>query len=299
LKGLAMLDTHNAVAHSGTFALGHRTVHRMGYGAMQLAGPHVFGPPEDRDGAMAVLREAVALGIDHIDTSDFYGPHHTNRVIRDALAPYPADLTLVTKLGARRDDEGAWLPAMQPKELIDAVRSNCENLGIERIEIANLRLMFGEGDAGPMPGDVRPLLEPLIALKERGRIGALGISNALPEQVEAARSMTEIVCVQNMYNLANRSDDDLIDHLAGERIAYVPFFPLGGFNPLQSDTLKSVAQSLEATPMQVALAWLLQRSPNMLLIPGTSSVEHLRQNVAAANLHLPDEVLAALDAIAG
>ncbi len=294
-----MLDTHNAVAHSGTFALGHRTVHRMGYGAMQLAGPHVFGPPEDRDGAMAVLREAVALGIDHIDTSDFYGPHHTNRVIRDALAPYPADLTLVTKLGARRDDEGAWLPAMQPKELIDAVRSNCENLGIERIEIANLRLMFGEGDAGPMPGDVRPLLEPLIALKERGRIGALGISNALPEQVEAARSMTEIVCVQNMYNLANRSDDDLIDHLAGERIAYVPFFPLGGFNPLQSDTLKSVAQSLEATPMQVALAWLLQRSPNMLLIPGTSSVEHLRQNVAAANLHLPDEVLAALDAIAG
>ena len=294
-----MLDTHNAVAHSGTFALGHRTVHRMGYGAMQLAGPHVFGPPEDRDGAMAVLREAVALGIDHIDTSDFYGPHHTNRVIRDALAPYPADLTLVTKLGARRDDEGAWLPAMQPKELIDAVRSNCENLGIERIEIANLRLMFGEGDAGPMPGDVRPLLEPLIALKERGRIGALGISNALPEQVEAARSMTEIVCVQNMYNLANRSDDDLIDHLAGERIAYVPFFPLGGFNPLQSDTLKSVAQSLEATPMQVALAWLLQRSPNMLLIPGTSSVEHLRQNVAAANLHLPDGALAALDAIAG
>ena len=294
-----MLDTHNAVAHSGTFALGHRTVHRMGYGAMQLAGPHVFGPPEDRDGAMAVLREAVALGIDHIDTSDFYGPHHTNRVIRDALAPYSTDLTLVTKLGARRDDEGAWLPAMQPKELIDAVRSNCENLGIERIEIANLRLMFGEGDAGPMPGDVRPLLEPLIALKERGRIGALGISNALPEQVEAARSMTEIVCVQNMYNLANRSDDDLIDHLAGERIAYVPFFPLGGFNPLQSDTLKSVAQSLEATPMQVALAWLLQRSPNMLLIPGTSSVEHLRQNVAAANLHLPDEVLAALDAIAG
>ena len=294
-----MLDTHNAVANSGTFALGHRTVHRMGYGAMQLAGPHVFGPPEDRDGAMAVLREAVALGIDHIDTSDFYGPHHTNRVIRDALAPYPADLTLVTKLGARRDDEGAWLPAMQPKELIDAVRSNCENLGIERIEIANLRLMFGEGDAGPMPGDVRPLLEPLIALKERGRIGALGISNALPEQVEAARSMTEIVCVQNMYNLANRSDDDLIDHLAGERIAYVPFFPLGGFNPLQSDTLKSVAQSLEATPMQVALAWLLQRSPNMLLIPGTSSVEHLRQNVAAANLHLPDGALAALDAIAG
>ncbi|WP_187335347.1 oxidoreductase [Novosphingopyxis iocasae] len=294
-----MLDTHNAVANSGTFALGHRTVHRMGYGAMQLAGPHVFGPPEDRDGAMAVLREAVALGIDHIDTSDFYGPHHTNRVIRDALAPYSTDLTLVTKLGARRDDEGAWLPAMQPKELIDAVQSNCDNLGIERIEIANLRLMFGEGDAGPTPGDVRPLLEPLIALKERDRIGALGISNALPEQVEAARSMTKIVCVQNMYNLANRRDDDLIDYLAREGIAYVPFFPLGGFNSLQSDTLKSAAKGLQATPMQVALAWLLQRSPNILLIPGTSSVEHLRQNVAAANLHLPDGALAALDAIAG
>ena len=294
-----MLTTDNAIANSGIFELGHRTVHRMGYGAMQLAGPHVFGPPKDREGAIAVLREAIALGIDHIDTSDFYGPHHTNRMIRDALAPYPTDLTLVTKLGARRDDEGAWLPAMEPQELIDAVQSNCDNLGVERIEIANLRLMFGEGDAGPMPGDVRPLLEPLIALKERGRIGALGISNALPEQVETARSMTEIVCVQNMYNLANRSDDDLIDHLAGEGIAYVPFFPLGGFNSLQSDTLGSVAQGLEATPLQVALAWLLQRSPNILLIPGTSSVEHLRQNVAATNLQLPDEASAALDAIAG
>ena len=294
-----MLDTRNAVANSGTFELGHRTVHRMGYGAMQLAGPHVFGPTEDRDGAMAVLREAVALGIDHIDTSDFYGPHHTNRVIRDALAPYPADLTLVTKIGARRDDAGAWLPAMKPQELIDAVQSNCDNLGIERIEIANLRLMFGAGNAGPTPGDVRPLLEPLIALKEQGRVGALGISNALPEQVEAARSMTEIVCVQNMYNLAHRSDDDLIDHLAAEGIAYVPFFPLGGFDRLQSDTLESIAQALEATPMQVALAWLLQRSPNILLIPGTSSVEHLRENVAAANLQLPDEALAALDAMVG
>ena len=209
-----MLTTDNAIANSGIFELGHRTVHRMGYGAMQLAGPHVFGPPKDRQGAIAVLREAIALGIDHIDTSDFYGPHHTNRIIHDALAPYPPDLTLVTKLGARRDDEGAWLPAMEPQGLIDAAQSNCDNLGIERIEIANLRLMFGEGDAGPTPGDVRPLLEPLIALKERARIGALGISNALPEQVEVARSMTEIVCVQNMYNLANRCDDDLIDHLA-------------------------------------------------------------------------------------
>ena len=292
-----MLTTDNAIANSGSFALGHRTVHRMGYGAMQLAGPHVFGPPKDRDGAIAVLREVLALGIDHIDTSDFYGPHHTNRVIREALAPFPEGLTIVTKLGARRDDEGAWLPAMEPQELIDAVESNCDNLGIERIEIANLRLMFGEGDAGPTPGDVRPMLEALIALKDRGRIGALGISNALPEQVEAARSMTEIVCVQNMYNLANRGDDDLIDHLAGEGIAYVPFFPLGGFDPLQSDTLESVAKDLDATPMQVALAWLLQRSPNILLIPGTSSVDHLRQNVAAANLHLPEEAVATLNGI--
>ncbi|MCP9221202.1 oxidoreductase [Erythrobacter sp. LQ02-29] len=292
-----MLTTDNAIANSGTFALGHRTVHRMGYGAMQLAGPHVFGPPNDREGAIAVLREAVALGIDHIDTSDFYGPHHTNRVIREALAPFPEGLTIVTKLGARRDDEGAWLPAMEPQELIDAVESNCDNLGIERIEIANLRLMFGGGDAGPTPGDVRPMLEPLIALKERGRIGALGMSNALPEQVEAARSMTEIVCVQNMYNLANRGDDDLIDHLADDGIAYVPFFPLGGFDPLQSGTLENVARDMEATPMQVALAWLLQRSPNILLIPGTSSVEHLRQNVAAANLHLPAEAVATLNGI--
>ena len=294
-----MLTTDNAIANSGTFALGHRTVHRMGYGAMQLAGPHVFGPPKDREGAIAVLREAVALGIDHIDTSDFYGPHHTNRVIRDALAPFPDNLTIVTKLGALRDDEGAWLPAMEPHELIDAVESNCDNLGIERIEIANLRLMFGGGDAGPTPGDVRPMLEPLIALKERGRIGALGISNALPEQVEAARSMTEIVCAQNMYNLANRGDDELIDELAEEGIAYVPFFPLGGFDPLQSDALESVAEDLDATPLQVALAWLLQRSPNILLIPGTSSVEHLRQNVAAANLALPAEAVARLDGIGG
>ena len=223
-------------------------------------------------------------------------PSPSNKDFR-ALAPYPHDLTLVTKLGARRDDEGAWLPAMERQELIDAVQSNFDNLGIERIEIANLRLMFGKGDAGPTHGDVRPLLEPLIVLKERGRIGALGISNALPEQVEAARSMTEIACVQNMYNLANRGDDELIDQLAQVGIAYVPFFPLGGFNPLQSNTLESVAQGLEATPMQVALAWLLQRSSNILLIPGTSSIAHLRQNVAAANLQLPEQALAALEMI--
>ena len=294
-----MPTTTDAIANSGMYKLGHRTVHRMGYGAMQLAGPHVFGPPRDHAGALAVLREAIALGIDHIDTSDFYGPHHTNRIIREAISPYPDDLTIVTKLGARRDGEGAWLPAMAPQELADAVESNCDNLGIERSEIANLRLMFGGGDAGPAPGDVRPMLEPLVTLKERGRIGALGISNALPEQVENARSLTEIVCVQNMYNLAHRGDDDLIDHLAGEGIAYVPFFPLGGFDPMQSDTLEQVAREMDATPMQVALAWLLQRSPNILLIPGTSSVDHLRQNVAAANLSLPPEAVEKLDGIGG
>ena len=289
----------NPIAAAGTYTLGTRTIHRMGYGAMQLAGPHVFGPPKDPEAAHAVLREAVALGIDHIDTSDFYGPHVTNRIIREALAPYPAALTIVTKLGARRDEEGAWLPAMSRDELARALDSNCETLGIERIEIANLRLMFGEGNAGPVEGDIRPALETLIALKDEGRIGALGISNALPGQVRAARSMTDIVCVQNMYNLANRGDDALIDELADAGIAYVPFFPLGGFNPLQSERLDQVARDLGATPMQVALAWLLQRSPNILLIPGTGSVDHLRENAAAATLELPPEAIETLDAIGG
>lgn len=292
-----MSDIKNAVAASGTYSLGNRTVHRLGYGAMQLAGPHVFGLPKDREAALAVLREAVALGIDHIDTSDFYGPHVTNQVIREALHPYPANLTIVTKLGARRGEEGAWLPAMSPDELRRAVDSNCENLGIERIEIANLRLMFGDGEAGPTPGDIRPMLEPLIALRDEGRIGALGISNALPEQVRTARSMTEIACVQNMYNLAHRGDDVLIDELAEAGIAYVPFFPLGGFDPLQSEVLDDVASNLDATPMQVALAWLLRRSANILLIPGTSSVAHLRENVAAAQLDLPAEAIEKLDMI--
>tara|TARA_B100000678_G_C18216992_1_gene505664 strand:- start:689 stop:1576 length:888 start_codon:yes stop_codon:yes gene_type:complete len=292
-----MPDVENAVAATGTYQLGERTVHRMGYGAMQLAGPGVFGPPKDREAAHAVLREALALGIDHIDTSDFYGPHVTNQIIREALHPYPAHLTIVTKLGARRDDDGGWLPAMSADELRRAVDSNCANLGVERIEIANLRLMFGAGDEGPTAGDVRPLLEPLIALKEEGRIGALGISNALPEQVHDARSMTDIVCVQNMYNLAHRGDDGLIDELADAGIAYVPFFPLGGFNPLQSEALDKEARDLGATPMQVALAWLLQRSPNLLLIPGTSSVAHLRENVAAAKLDLPQDTIGRLNAI--
>lgn len=294
-----MSVTNSPVAASGTYKLGTREVHRMGYGAMQLAGPHVFGPPKDRAAAIAVLREAMALGIDHIDTSDFYGPHVTNQVIREALHPYREGLTIVTKLGALRDQEGAWIAAMSPDELRSAVDSNCTNLGIERIDVANLRLMFGEGQAGPTPGDIRPILEPLIALREEGLIGALGISNALPEQIRMARSMTEIVCVQNMYNLANRGDDALIDELAEAGIAYVPFFPLGGFNPLQSETLDTVARDVGASPLQVALAWLLQRSPNILLIPGTSSVSHLRENITAATLDLSQEAIERLDALSG
>ena len=270
----------------------------MGYGAMQLAGPHVFGPPRDHGEALAVLREAVAMGIDHIDTSDYYGPHVTNRLIREALHPYPADLTIVTKLGALRDEAGQWLPAFSPDELRAAVESNCENLGIEAVEIANLRLMFGHGDTGPAPGDIAPLLEPLVALQEEGLIRHLGISNALPEQVARARALTDIACVQNHYNLAHRTDDALIDELAAVGIAYVPFFPLGGFSPLQSGTLSQVASTLESTPMQVALAWLLQRAPNILLIPGTSSRTHLRENIASAELQLPPDALAQLDSIA-
>lgn len=283
----------------GTFRLGDRAVHRMGYGAMQLAGKHVFGPPRDRDAAIAVLREAVALGIDHIDTSDYYGPHVVNEVIKEALSPYPASLTLVTKLGARRDERGQWLRWNDPQALEQGLRDNMANLGIEVVEIANLRLMFGAGDAGPTAGDLTPQLDALIALRERGLVRHIGISNALPEQVRRAREMTEIVCVQNLYNLAHRGDDALIDELAADGIAYVPFFPLGGFNPLQSNALDAVAHEVGATPLQVALAWLLQRSPNILLIPGTSSVAHLRENVAAADLVLPPAALEKLEAIGG
>lgn len=281
----------------GTYPLGDRKVRRMGYGAMQLAGPHVFGPPRDREQAIAVLREAVALGIDHIDTSDFYGPHVVNELIRESLSPYPDSLTLVTKLGARRDEKGAWLPWNEPADLERGLRDNMAHLGIDVIEVANMRVM-GNID-GPAEGSIARFIEPLVRLKERGLLRHIGISNATPTQVEEARSLTEIACVQNAYNLANRTDDELIDHLAAEGIAYVPFFPLGGFNPLQSDTLNQVAASLDASPMQVALAWLLQRSPNILLIPGTSSLAHLRENVAAADLELPGDALAELNAISG
>jgi aryl-alcohol dehydrogenase-like predicted oxidoreductase len=281
----------------GTYRLGDRTVHRVGYGAMQLAGPHVFGPPRDRDQAIAVLREAVALGIDHIDTSDFYGPYVVNELIREALSPYPDNLTLVTKLGARRDDRGAWLPWNEPADLEQGLRDNMAHLGLEAIEVANMRAM-GKVD-GPAEGSIARFIEPLARLKEQGLLRHVGVSNVTPAQVEEARSLTEIACVQNAYNLANRADDELIDHLAEGGIPYVPFFPLGGFNPLQSEALNRVAEGLGASPLQVALAWLLRRSPNILLIPGTSSVAHLRENVAAADIELPEEALAELDAIGG
>ena len=278
-----------------TFALGDRTVNRLGYGAMQLAGPGVFGPPRDPQAALAVLREALALGVDHIDTSDIYGPHHTNRLIREALHPYPDNLTIVTKVGARRDAEGGWIPAMSADEITQQVHDNLTNLGLERLEVVNLRLMFDP--MAPAEGDIRPMLEPLAGLQQQGLVRHIGLSNVTAAQVAEGRRMAEIVCVQNQYNLARRDDDDLIDALAADGIAYVPFFPLGGFSPLQSDALNRVAADLGATAMQVALAWLLQRSPNILLIPGTSSVAHLRENLAAGDLVLGAETLAALDAI--
>lgn len=270
-------------------------VRRLGYGAMQLAGPGVFGPPRDHDAAIAVLREAVALGVDHIDTSDFYGPHVTNRLICEALAPYPDDLVIVTKVGARRDAGGAWLPAMAPAELRQAVHDNLRNLGRDVLDVVNLRMM---GDIhAPSEGSIEPELSVLAELQQQGLIRHIGLSNVTMAQVEEGRRIAEIVCVQNQYNLVHRSDDPMIDELAAKGIAYVPFFPLGGFTPLQSAALSDVARKLAATPMQVALAWLLQRSPNLLLIPGTSSVAHLRENMAAAELALPAEALAALEAI--
>ena len=281
----------------GTYRLGDRTVRRMGYGAMQLAGPHVFGPPRDREQAIAVLREAVALGIDHIDTSDYYGPYVVNELIREALSPYPADLVLVTKLGARRDDKGDWLEWNGPADLEQGLRDNMARLGLEAIEVANMRAMGNP--QGPLEGSIARFVEPLARLKEQGILRHVGVSNVTRKQLDEARAITEIACVQNAYNLANRGDDDLIDYLAAEGIAYVPFFPLGGFNPLQSDTLSRVAAGLGSSPLQVALAWLLQRSPNILLIPGTSSVAHLRENVAATELELPQEALAELNAIGG
>ncbi|WP_321877775.1 aldo/keto reductase family oxidoreductase [Paraburkholderia bannensis] len=278
-----------------TFTLANRTVNRMGYGAMQLAGPGVFGPPKDRAQAVAVLREALALGVNHIDTSDFYGPHVTNQIIHEALHPYPADLTIVTKVGAVRDDKGAWLPALEPADIERAVHDNLRNLGLDALDIVNLRIM---GDIHqPSEGPIQRQMETLAALRERGLVRHIGMSNATAKQVADAGRIAPIVCVQNHYNLVNRADDALIDTLAAQGIAYVPFFPLGGFTPIQSSALSEIAQSLGATPMTVALAWLLHRAPNILLIPGTSSLAHLRENMQAETLELSADVLAQLDAI--
>jgi aryl-alcohol dehydrogenase-like predicted oxidoreductase len=284
------------IQKSGTFHLGNRRVHRLGYGAMQLAGPGVFGPPKDRDAALAVLRAAVESGVDHIDTSDFYGPHVTNQLIREALHPYPANLSIVTKIGARRDGQGNWLPAFSKEELTEAVHDNLRNLGLEALDVVNLRAMFSVH--GPAEGSLEAPLAVLAGLREQGLVRHIGLSNVTAAQVQEARRMVPIACVQNQYNLVHRGDDALIDALAADGIAYVPFFPLGGFSPLQSDTLSAVAARLDATPMAVAIAWLLQRSPNMLVIPGTSSVTHLRQNLAAASLALPADAVAELDRIA-
>ena len=280
---------------TGTFTLGSCTVKRLGYGAMQLAGPGVFGPPKDHDAAIAVLREAVASGVDHIDTSDFYGPHVTNQLIREALHPYADDLTLVTKIGARRGDDASWLPAYSPEALTQAVHDNLRNLGLDVLDVVNLRFMFSVH--GPAEGPIEEPLAVLAELQRQGLVRHIGLSNATPKQVADARKLVDIVCVQNMYNIAHRHDDALIDELARDGIAYVPFFPLGGFTPLQSTTLSDVASQLGATPMQVALAWLLRRSPNVLLIPGTSSLAHLRENLAAAGLELPDDAMSTLDGI--
>ncbi|MFD6696043.1 aldo/keto reductase family oxidoreductase [Micromonospora aurantiaca (nom. illeg.)] len=278
----------------GTWTLGDLTVTRFGYGAMQLAGPWVMGPPADHDGALAVLREAVALGITHIDTSAAYGPYVTNRLIREALHPYPEALHVVTKVGADRDEQGGWPTARDPQSLRRQVRENLETLGVDALGLVNLRL----GDAtGPQPGSLAEALETLVALRQEGLIRHLGLSNVTPEQVAEAQTIAPIVCVQNRYNLAHRGDDDLIDELARQGVAYVPFFPLGGFTPLQSSALSAVAERLGATPMGVALAWLLRRSPNILLIPGTKSVAHLRENVAGAGLTLSGDDLAELDRI--
>lgn len=284
---------------AGTFTLGDRTVRRMGYGAMQLAGPSVFGPPRDREGAVAVLRAAVEAGVNHIDTSDFYGPHLTNQIIREALYPYADDLTIVTKIGARRDGTGAWLPAMSAAELTSAIHDNLRNLGLEVMDIVNLRIM-GSGDGhGPSEGSIAEPLSTLVDLQKQGLVRHIGLSTVTPTQVAEARGMAEIVCVQNLYNLAHRQDDAMVADLARAGIAYVPYFPLGGFTPLQSDALSEVAAEVGATPMQAALAWLLQRSPNLLLIPGTSSVAHLKDNLKAADFVLSAEAVARLDRIGG
>lgn len=284
-----------AIDRAGTFTLGNRTVNRLGYGAMQLAGPGVFGPPKDRQSALAVLREALASGVNHIDTSDYYGPHVTNQIIREALHPYPRELVIVTKVGARRGSDGSWNAAFSAEELTQAVHDNLRNLGLEALDVVNLRIMFDVH--GPAEGSIEAPLSTLAELQRQGLVRHIGLSNVTRTQIAEARAIANIVCVQNQYNLAHRSDDSLIDELAAAGIAYVPFFPLGGFSPLQSAELSDVATALRATPMQVALAWLLQRAPNILLIPGTSSVAHLRENLAVADLKLPAEAVEKLDRI--
>jgi aryl-alcohol dehydrogenase-like predicted oxidoreductase len=281
---------------AGTYLLGTQQVRRLGYGAMQLAGPGVFGPPKDPDAAREVLREALALGVNHIDTSDFYGPHITNQLIREALHPYSENLVIVTKIGARRNAQGAWLPAMSASELRQAVHDNLRSLGLDALDVVNLRSMFDVH--GPAEGSLEEQLTVLAELRQRGLIHHIGLSNVTMTQVEEAKRIVPLACVQNMYNLAHRRDDAMIDALASEGIPYVPFFPLGGFTPLQSDALSAVAQRVGRSALQVAIAWLLQRAPNILLIPGTSSVAHLRENLAAADLELAEEDMAALNRIA-
>jgi len=286
----------SSIAKSGSYQLGNRMVMRLGYGAMQLAGPGVFGPPKDHATALAVLREAVASGVNHIDTADFYGPHVTNLIIREALHPYRDDLVTVTKVGALRGKDGSWNPAFSRQELTQAVHDNLRNLGLDVLDVVNLRAMFDVHH--PTEGSLEAPLTVLADLQRQGLIRHIGLSHVTPTQIAEGRRIASIVCVQNYYNLVHRPDDALIDDLARQGIAYVPFFPLGGFTPLQSSTLSNVADRLSATPMQVALAWLLQRSPNILLIPGTSSVVHLRENLAAGRLTLSSETLTELDGIA-
>jgi aryl-alcohol dehydrogenase-like predicted oxidoreductase len=287
----------NDLDRSGSFTLPgtSMTLKRMGYGAMQLAGPHVWGPPKDMPAALAVLREVVARGVNHIDTSDFYGPHVTNQIIKQALHPYPDGLVIVTKVGARRGQDASWLPALAPEELTQAVHDNLRNLGLDTLDVVNLRV---GGILGPTEASIEEPMTVLADLKRQGLIRSLGLSNVSPRQFAEAKKIAEIVCIQNFYNVAHRTDDDFIDDLAKKGVAYVPFFPLGGFTPLQSSVLDAAAASLQATPMQVAIAWLLHRSPNILMIPGTASLEHLRQNLDAVELRLPPEILADLDSIA-
>ncbi|WP_420136245.1 aldo/keto reductase family oxidoreductase [Sphingomonas sp.] len=284
------------ISKAGTFPLGDRAVQRIGYGAMQLAGPGVYGPPKDRAAAVAVLRAAVAAGVNHIDTSDFYGPHVTNQILREALHPYPQDLTIVTKIGAVRGEDASWNPAMAPEQLRQAVHDNLRNLGLDALDVVNLRLMGG-ADHGPSEGSIAAPLSVLAELQQQGLVRHIGLSNATPTQVREGQGIAPIACVQNLYNVAHRGDDALIDSLAAQGVAYVPFFPLGGFAPVQSEALNAVAARLAATPMQVALAWLLRRAPNILLIPGTSSLSHLRENLAAADVALEDADMAALNRI--